>query len=141
MFLWCVYFVVIFVFKQKTAYEMRISDWSSDVCSSDLVISCRQPLLRGKGFAHHIRFQNLRNRLLNCWLIEARILCSEGADDGIARLLRLHLCHLGAKLLDLGARLLLALRHGRYGLVIAVLPHLDDKIGRASCRERVCQYV
>src|SRR3546814_11520304 len=26
-----------FVFKQKTAYEMRISDWSSDVCSSDLI--------------------------------------------------------------------------------------------------------
>src|SRR3546814_1563047 len=29
-------FVVLFFFKQKTAYEMRISDWSSDVCSSDL---------------------------------------------------------------------------------------------------------
>src|SRR3546814_4295599 len=29
-------FVFIFFFKQKTAYEMRISDWSSDVCSSDL---------------------------------------------------------------------------------------------------------
>src|SRR3546814_13390396 len=29
-------FVVVFFFKQKTAYEMRISDWSSDVCSSDL---------------------------------------------------------------------------------------------------------
>src|SRR3546814_3096525 len=28
----------IFLFKQKTAYEMRISDWSSDVCSSDLII-------------------------------------------------------------------------------------------------------
>src|SRR3546814_5742113 len=28
---------MIFFFKQKTAYEMRISDWSSDVCSSDLV--------------------------------------------------------------------------------------------------------
>src|SRR3546814_4484559 len=27
----------IFFFKQKTAYEMRISDWSSDVCSSDLL--------------------------------------------------------------------------------------------------------
>src|SRR3546814_12031033 len=27
-----------FVFKQKTAYEMRISDWSSDVCSSDLMV-------------------------------------------------------------------------------------------------------
>src|SRR3546814_4427574 len=30
--MWCVFFF----FKQKTAYEMRISDWSSDVCSSDL---------------------------------------------------------------------------------------------------------
>src|SRR3546814_5478863 len=28
--------LVFFFFKQKTAYEMRISDWSSDVCSSDL---------------------------------------------------------------------------------------------------------
>src|SRR3546814_2943062 len=28
---------IVFFFKQKTAYEMRISDWSSDVCSSDLV--------------------------------------------------------------------------------------------------------
>src|SRR3546814_5855070 len=31
--------VVVFFFKQKTAYEMRISDWSSDVCSSDLVLN------------------------------------------------------------------------------------------------------
>src|SRR3546814_8640382 len=31
--------LVFFFFKQKTAYEMRISDWSSDVCSSDL--ECR----------------------------------------------------------------------------------------------------
>src|SRR3546814_18000734 len=30
------HFVFFFFFKQKTAYEMRISDWSSDVCSSDL---------------------------------------------------------------------------------------------------------
>src|SRR3546814_18899199 len=30
-----------FFFKQKTAYEMRISDWSSDVCSSDLAMFCR----------------------------------------------------------------------------------------------------
>src|SRR3546814_8415426 len=29
--------VLLFFFKQKTAYEMRISDWSSDVCSSDLL--------------------------------------------------------------------------------------------------------
>src|SRR3546814_3683581 len=31
----------VFFFKQKTAYEMRISDWSSDVCSSDLLFRCR----------------------------------------------------------------------------------------------------
>src|SRR3546814_8338708 len=31
--------LVFFLFKQKTAYEMRISDWSSDVCSSDLLIA------------------------------------------------------------------------------------------------------
>src|SRR3546814_9830135 len=40
--------VFVFFFKQKTAYEMRISDWSSDVCSSDLLVQqyfsngCRQ---------------------------------------------------------------------------------------------------
>src|SRR3546814_3673585 len=31
------YSILFFFFKQKTAYEMRISDWSSDVCSSDLI--------------------------------------------------------------------------------------------------------
>src|SRR3546814_9775572 len=39
---------LVFFFKQKTAYEMRISDWSSDVCSSDLCgdgDSCRRRLL------------------------------------------------------------------------------------------------
>src|SRR3546814_7771726 len=35
------FFFCFFFFKQKTAYEMRISDWSSDVCSSDLqLFSC-----------------------------------------------------------------------------------------------------
>src|SRR3546814_5870619 len=37
--------VVFFFFKQKTAYEMRISDWSSDVCSSDLFEADCQPVL------------------------------------------------------------------------------------------------
>src|SRR3546814_7312647 len=36
--LYCLSYLYVFFFKQKTAYEMRISDWSSDVCSSDLVI-------------------------------------------------------------------------------------------------------
>src|SRR3546814_5615196 len=34
---------VVFFFKQKTAYEVRISDWSSDVCSSDLTSDCESP--------------------------------------------------------------------------------------------------
>src|SRR3546814_9409413 len=44
--LWVVSVIVIvlrmfvFFFKQKTAYELRISDWSSDVCSSDLYARC-----------------------------------------------------------------------------------------------------
>src|SRR3546814_3391683 len=36
-------FMYVFFFKQKTAYEMRISDWSSDVCSSDLLRAAGHP--------------------------------------------------------------------------------------------------
>src|SRR3546814_18399755 len=58
-----------FFFKQKTAYEMRISDWSSDVCSSDLAENVRLDMhqtradLRGEintggGFLDKIRFRS-----------------------------------------------------------------------------------
>src|SRR3546814_12244928 len=40
---------VVFFFKQKTAYEMRISDWSSDVCSSDLNAGLADRLRQGCG--------------------------------------------------------------------------------------------
>src|SRR3546814_1460113 len=43
------YYFVFFFFKQKTAYEMRISDWSSDVCSSDL----------GRGDLQHLQDHRL----------------------------------------------------------------------------------
>src|SRR3546814_8190620 len=47
------YLVIRFVlFKQKTAYEMRISDWSSDVCSSDLFLFARD---RGLQFIARLR--------------------------------------------------------------------------------------
>src|SRR3546814_9132370 len=39
-----------FFFKQKTAYEMRISDWSSDVCSSDLASPSDQPAADAVGY-------------------------------------------------------------------------------------------
>src|SRR3546814_6480754 len=50
---------LVFFFKQKTAYEMRISDWSSDVCSSDLplpraptLLSERTPDREREGMSH-----------------------------------------------------------------------------------------
>src|SRR3546814_8206585 len=49
--------IFFFFFKQKTAYEMRISDWSSDVCSSDLEIKT----IRTDG---HSRTSNLLARVL-----------------------------------------------------------------------------
>src|SRR3546814_2759770 len=42
------YSLLFFFFKQKTAYEMRISDWSSDVCSSDLLPSEGRASLDGR---------------------------------------------------------------------------------------------
>src|SRR3546814_14751086 len=52
-----------FLFKQKTAYEMRISDWSSDVCSSDLAPAAQSlpggsaPGMRVR-VLHHARWRN-----------------------------------------------------------------------------------
>src|SRR3546814_421427 len=53
LFVICLIVYVVFFVKQKTAYEMRISDWSSDVCSSDLRRRARRcelvPALRREG--------------------------------------------------------------------------------------------
>src|SRR3546814_2538549 len=52
----CYVLFCFFFFKQKTAYEMRISDWSSDVCSSDLLTDgqarARQGVARGRHRTH-----------------------------------------------------------------------------------------
>src|SRR3546814_4951144 len=50
--------LIFFFFKQKTAYEMRISDWSSDVCSSDLAAGFRivGHLVFKKRYASSARF-------------------------------------------------------------------------------------
>src|SRR3546814_7268119 len=109
--------ICIFFFKQKTAYEMRISDWSSDVCSSDLQPgSLRQPQdnLQVAQTARRflaIRLQGIRRVLVpGVTLLQLCPLCLEER-------LRIHLRAPGA---GQGAQ---------------------EKIGRASCRERVCQYV
>src|SRR3546814_8078659 len=69
-------YYVFFFFKQKTAYEMRISDWSSDVCSSDLRARgalCRSPLDQCRA-ADRGGFAKLRARK------EAR---DDPQDDGV----------------------------------------------------------
>src|SRR3546814_8182700 len=52
-------FVLLFFVKQKTAYEMRISDWSSDVCSSDLWVL---PVLSALDSSIHL----IGNVLIEC---------------------------------------------------------------------------
>src|SRR3546814_4264409 len=62
----------VFVFKQKTAYEMRISDWSSDVCSSDL--SRRRQLMEAvNDFPFWLRAQHLLNFILIGMLLRSGI--------------------------------------------------------------------
>src|SRR3546814_9772263 len=61
-FSWCSWYVFclmclfgcFFFFKQKTAYEMRISDWSSDVCSSDLDSEVWRIRSEGSGLEYQI---------------------------------------------------------------------------------------
>src|SRR3546814_7077847 len=49
----CVWLLFLFFFfKQKTAYEMRISDWSSDVCSSDLMAPVPAHILAAQPILH-----------------------------------------------------------------------------------------
>src|SRR3546814_4660454 len=69
-----VFFCFLF-FKQKTAYEMRISDWSSDVCSSDLlhltVGQAQQRILHaGRRLGHRAGRDNRRGRIAGLFLAE-----------------------------------------------------------------------
>ena len=48
----CRWLVLVFFFKQKTAYEIKECDWSSDVCSSDLVLSFQHCLFYRFEFSH-----------------------------------------------------------------------------------------
>src|SRR3546814_18867043 len=89
----CASCISVFFFKQKTAYEMRISDWSSDVCSSDLLLifpggvesSRLPPLLRGRHYCaaassigtlcarSHSRTAS-RSRRAEAWSMASRVL-------------------------------------------------------------------
>src|SRR3546814_1898442 len=99
-----------FFFKQKTAYEMRISDWSSDVCSSDL--------------------------------IETRGIQNVGDLSALAPGLQISKTASNSTISQITIRGLSQINPAIYWDP-AVGVYVDGvyKIGRASCRERVCQYV
>src|SRR3546814_6526860 len=115
--------ILVFLYKQKTAYEMRISDWSADVCSSDLSLRwVRQP-----------RHFQILTGFLRCsclptwgWLRPISSSCPGSSRPAASRV---HfLC------LSVWASLVCSHCH-------IFRRRLSAKIGRASCRERVCQYV
>src|SRR3546814_17049353 len=131
--------VVLFFFKQKTAYEMRISDWSSDVCSSDLVDGAahlRRPILVvPDDHRRAVAPQDLRP-VVQVGLgdhVEG-IALALGPDREMAVELR-----------PAGRREILrdAVGIGPFlGRIATRLPRpAIDQIGRASGRERECQYV
>src|SRR3546814_17194373 len=121
---------VFFFFKQKTAYEMRISDWSSDVCSSDLAgLQYRQQAnhhLQAAIDAHRdavVRFHAEPAQVVRqavgggVELVETQLLAFVLDGDRVGRSSPL--------LLD--------------PVLDATVAWLFDQLGRASCRERVCQ--
>src|SRR3546814_1087629 len=110
-----------FFFKQKTAYELRISDWSSDVCSSDLAL----------------RLVEADDVLGEDPVHEERLATGLGVDP--------HHRVLDSR--EPRRELLDQLGGHRHAEALAPVVHGDHsvyallQIGRASCRERVCQYV
>src|SRR3546814_4138359 len=103
-----------FLFKQKTAYEMRISDWSSDVCSSDLSAQIRDP-----GRAPMVERRAIRHG-------------AGPMDPGSAP----------PSAACPGKRMERARQaSGTTKFIKRSAATKQSKIGRASCRERVCKYV
>src|SRR3546814_10721343 len=103
----------VFFFKQKTAYELRISDWSSDVCSSDLPENPEAPA-GVPAIAMHPSTE-LRGY-------------ADIPDQGPLDEATIH-------------RLLQGYYAGTSYIDAQIGRLLDEQIGRASGRERVCKYV
>src|SRR3546814_2412206 len=75
-----------FFFKQKTAYEMRISDWSSDVCSSDLM---RKPRRRADYANIHPNDHVNRSQSTNDAYATAVRLATHAANEHLGRRLEI----------------------------------------------------
>src|SRR3546814_2094381 len=104
-----------FFFKQKTAYEMRISDWSSDVCSSDLRLYSEPG--RGTTIKIYLKVPADADRTVKTRGVATPAREAVGGHEKIL-------------LVEDDERVR---EH--------VIGQLQEQIGRASCRERVLQYV
>src|SRR3546814_19911254 len=74
---------VIFFFKQKTAYEMRISDWSSDVCSSDLEANAKLAAI--VEHSDDAILSKSLDGMIASWNSSAERLFGYSADDAIGK--------------------------------------------------------
>src|SRR3546814_9974387 len=142
MFIVLFHATILFVFfKQKTAYEMRISDWSSDVCSSDLhlivvsSLAAREPHL--SSYAASKRAGEIAAREVfagRLTIVRPSVIYGPGDRETLA-------------IFKLAGQTLVPSVGKGTGRIALI--HVSDaadvlaalQIGRASCRERVCQYV
>src|SRR3546814_12033162 len=131
--------VIIFFFKQKTADEMRISDWSSDVCSSDLrPLVARQwndlmmMIRRDVGPAIH---REQRERL--AVLIFAPDACH--AEPAIALQREEPFIEALLRLVGRIGEFVEAVAQDQAAMRRKIAPFRTEKIGRAAVRERGCQ--
>src|SRR3546814_6526791 len=116
-----------FFFKQKTAYEMRISDWSSDVCSSDLA-----SVRARSGGVWIVIIGKVRDRA------ETQPEIAQAGDRGFAMgdesLAIFDAPHPGGKKIDIGEGIIIAIQQApRSQITLWREPALE--IGRASRRE------
>src|SRR3546814_9438828 len=127
----CFFFFV----KQKTAYELRISDWSSDVCSADLEFIANSPV--NLDYQNNdAEFANLPGKYAapkGCVLLADR----EGEIEGCVAMRQV--THEICEMKRLYVRPQAQGRHLGRALAERLLAEASTEIGRASCRERGCQ--
>src|SRR3546814_18360104 len=130
--------VQIFFSKQETAYEMRISDWSSDVCSSDLLLLLDVEIQQGPGRPSGHRAQALRGFAIMAQpIIELQAVNKWYGEFHVLRNINLTVTR--------GERIVICGPSGSgKSTMIRCIKRLEEhqkghKIDRASCRERVSQ--
>src|SRR3546814_15524702 len=131
----------ILFFKQKTAYEMRISDWSSGVCSSDLSGSRSSARRNTKGALRRLRFPGERLVVSGGAQLAEEVETRRGDDQFGLRLGKIEFrAGTGQTLFALVLRSLRGSFVDILGAPRGIGEH-RPQIGRAAGRERVGQYV